>query len=49
MRIGDKVLAIAHNGNLNSGMMFMLEDLDGNPFTTDYAEARALGAALRES
>ena len=47
-RIGGKVLAIPHNGNLSSGMMFMLEDYDGNPFTTEYAQARARWEPLYE-
>lgn len=47
-RIGGKVLAIPHNGNLSSGMMFMLEDFDGNPFTTDYARSRSRWEPLYE-
>jgi len=46
--VGGKVLAIPHNGNLSSGMMFMLEDCEGNPFTTDYAKARARWEPLYE-
>ncbi|MBT8479578.1 MAG: DUF3604 domain-containing protein, partial [Gemmatimonadetes bacterium] len=39
-RTGGKVLAIPHNGNLSNGMMFALEDMDGNPLTRAYAETR---------
>jgi hypothetical protein len=37
---GGKVLAIPHNGNLSAGKMFALQDLAGNAFTREYAEAR---------
>jgi len=47
-RLGGKVLAIPHNGNLSSGMMFMLEDFDGDPFTAEYAQARARWEPLYE-
>ncbi|MCK5483142.1 MAG: DUF3604 domain-containing protein, partial [Gemmatimonadetes bacterium] len=37
---GGKVLAIPHNGNLSNGMMFDVNDMDGNPLTRAYAETR---------
>ena len=39
-KTGGKVLAIPHNGNLSNGMMFDVEDMDGNPLTRAYAETR---------
>jgi hypothetical protein len=39
-KTGGEVLAIPHNGNLSNGMMFELQDMDGNPLTTAYAETR---------
>jgi hypothetical protein len=36
-----KVLAIPHNGNLSNGSMFAVEDLNGNPLTSEYAKTRA--------
>ncbi|MEE8400003.1 MAG: DUF3604 domain-containing protein [Desulfobacterales bacterium] len=47
-RIGGKVLAIPHNGNLSNGLMFKLEDSDGNPFTTEYARSRSRWEPLYE-
>lgn len=37
---GQQLLAIPHNGNLSNGVMFALEDSDGNPLTRAYAETR---------
>ncbi|MEK6255508.1 MAG: DUF3604 domain-containing protein [Gemmatimonadales bacterium] len=39
-KTGGKVLAIPHNGNLSNGMMFDVNDMDGNPLTRAYAETR---------
>jgi hypothetical protein len=40
-KIGGKVLAIPHNGNLSRGAMFALTDLGGKPLTRRYAEIRS--------
>jgi len=40
-KTGGKVMSIPHNGNVSNGLMFALEDLDGNPIDSDYAERRA--------
>ena len=45
---GGKVLAIPHNGNLSSGKMFQLLDIDGSPFSADYAGRRARWEPLYE-
>lgn len=37
---GGEVLAIPHNSNMSAGLMFSLEDFDGNPISKAYAEAR---------
>jgi len=42
------VLAIPHNGNLSSGMMFAPIDYDGNPITADYARTRSRWEPLYE-
>ena len=47
-RIGGKVLAIPHNGNLSAGVMFALEDYDGNPLSEAYAKTRARWEPLYE-
>ena len=47
-RIGGKVLAIPHNGNLSSGAMFALTDYDGNRIDADYAQTRARWEPLYE-
>ncbi|MFK8048350.1 MAG: DUF3604 domain-containing protein [Halioglobus sp.] len=40
-KTGGQVMAIPHNGNVSNGLMFALEDLEGNPIDTDYAQRRA--------
>ena len=45
---GHELLAIPHNGNLSNGLMFALEDSDGNPITRAYAESRARNERLTE-
>jgi len=47
-RVGGKVLAIPHNGNLSSGMMFAPVDFDGEPIDADYAHTRARWEPLYE-
>ncbi len=48
-KIGGRVLAIPHNGNLSAGQMFALDDLDGNPLTKDYAKRRMRWEPLVET
>ena len=45
---GGKVLAIPHNGNLSSGMMFAPVKFDGKPFDEAYARSRARWEPLFE-
>ena len=45
---GGEVLAIPHNGNLSTGVMFALEDAKGNPFSRDYAKTRSRWEPLFE-
>jgi hypothetical protein len=45
---GTSLLAIPHNGNLSNGVMFALEDSDGNPITAAYAETRMRNEKLTE-
>jgi hypothetical protein len=47
-RVGGKVLAIPHNGNLSSGMMFRPVDYEDKPITTDYARRRSRWEPLYE-
>ena len=47
-QIGGEVLAIPHNGNLSSGMMFAIEDAGGEPLSTDYAKLRSRWEPLYE-
>ena len=47
-KTGGQVLAIPHNGNLSNGLMFAVEDSDGNPFTKQYAQSRARWEPLYE-
>jgi hypothetical protein len=47
-KTGGRILAIAHNGNLSNGMMFSVEDMDGNPLTRAYAETRLRWEPLYE-
>ncbi len=47
-RVGGKVLAIPHNGNLSSGMMFAPVDYDDKPIDRDYAQSRARWEPLYE-
>ncbi|MCZ6674753.1 MAG: DUF3604 domain-containing protein, partial [Verrucomicrobia bacterium] len=47
-RTGGQVLAIPHNGNLSSGMMFRPVDYDGTPITTTYAQTRSRWEPLYE-
>lgn len=41
-RTGADFVAMPHNSNLSDGLMFGLEDSDGNPFTAAYAERRSM-------
>ncbi|PHS63290.1 MAG: hypothetical protein COB12_09700 [Flavobacterium sp.] len=45
---GATLLAIPHNGNASDGMMFSLNDSDGNPITNDYTETRMRNEPLYE-
>ena len=45
---GVELLAIPHNGNLSNGLMFALEDSEGNPINREYAEARMRNEKLTE-
>lgn len=45
---GIELLAIPHNGNLSNGVMFALEDSDGNPISYEYAKARTRNEKLTE-
>jgi hypothetical protein len=47
-RVGGRVLAIAHNGNLSAGEMFGLTDYDDQPLDRGYAQARARWEPLYE-
>jgi len=47
-KVGGKVLAIPHNGNLSAGIMFGPNDYAGNPISKDYMEARARFEPLYE-
>jgi hypothetical protein len=50
-KTGGRVLAIPHNGNLSSGMMFAMQDdfAEGAPLDRAYAEARAKWERLYEA
>lgn len=45
---GGNVLAIAHNGNVSNGTMFMDVDFNGKPLTKEYAETRMKWEPLYE-
>jgi hypothetical protein len=47
-RTGADFVAMPHNANLSDGRMFELTDMDGNPFTADYARRRALWEPVTE-
>ncbi|NWG45914.1 MAG: DUF3604 domain-containing protein [Alphaproteobacteria bacterium] len=47
-KVGGRVLAIPHNGNLSSGMMFRPETFGGEPIGVDYAKTRARWEPLYE-
>lgn len=47
-RTGGRLLAIPHNGNLSSGMMWMTETMSKKPFDRAYAETRARREPLIE-
>ena len=47
-QVGGKVLAIPHNGNLSSGMMFAPVDYEGDAIDADYARTRARWEPLYE-
>jgi len=47
-KIGGEVLAIPHNGNLSSGIMFALEDAKGKLLSSDYARSRSRWEPLFE-
>ena len=46
--VGGEVLAIPHNANLSTGLMFAPETLGGQPFTQEYAETRRRWEPLLE-
>ena len=48
IKTGGEVLAIPHNGNLSTGVMFALEDTKGNPLSRDYAKTRSRWEPLFE-
>lgn len=45
---GATLLAIPHNGNASDGLMFSLNDYDGNPITKAYSEKRMNNEPLYE-
>ncbi len=45
---GSTLLAIPHNGNASDGLMFSLQDRDGNPLSEAYAERRSNNEPLYE-
>ena len=45
---GGEVFAIPHNGNISQGVMFALEDANGNALSSDYAKARSRWEPLFE-
>lgn len=45
---GIELLAIPHNGNLSNGLMFSMNDYEGNPITREYAEQRSRNEKLTE-
>ena len=45
---GGEVLAIPHNANRTNGVMFALEDADGNPISSTYAKNRSRWEPLLE-
>ena len=47
-KTGGRILAIPHNSNVSGGLMFALEDSDGNPIDKAYAEERARREPLVE-
>ncbi len=47
-RIGGRVLAIPHNGNLSNGLMFALTTQEGRSFDADYARRRMQHEPLYE-
>jgi hypothetical protein len=46
--VGGEVIAIPHNANLSSGLMFAAQTLQDQPFTKQYAETRARWEPLYE-
>jgi len=48
-KTGGRVLAIAHNGNLSSGLMFPTVEEFGNKISKDYVETRAKWERLYET
>ena len=46
--VGGEVIAIPHNANLSSGLMFAAQTLQEQPFTRQYAETRARWEPLYE-
>ncbi|MDC9723364.1 MAG: DUF3604 domain-containing protein [Urechidicola sp.] len=45
---GATLLAIPHNGNASDGLMFSLNDSDGNPISKAYSDARSRNEPLYE-
>jgi len=46
---GGEIFAIPHNSNLSAGLMFALEDSEGNPLTKEYADTRRRWEPLVEA
>ncbi len=47
-KVGGRILAIPHNGNLSNGLMFNGKTSDGKRMTRDYAEKRSRWEPLHE-
>ena len=47
-RVGGRIMAIPHNGNLSNGLMFSVERLNGRKIDRGYAEARMKWEPLYE-
>lgn len=47
-KVGGRVLAIPHNGNLSNGAMFSIETMGGKPIDKNYSERRARWEPLYE-
>ncbi len=47
-KVGGRIMAIPHNGNMSNGLMFSIERLNGRKIDRDYAEARMKWEPLYE-